>query len=553
MNHTGILDLVPTALREEWKKAGYYPNRTVYQMFCSKAADLPDTPAVLEPDCITSYAQLRDAAQRIAGSFKALGIVNGDVVVYQLANSWRSCAIDLACAALGAVACPMPAGRGRLDMESVLKRTDARAVIVDRRHREIDYCEIVDDVRRVALSLRVLVVHGEKPDTGSWRSFDDLLQAEPLTEFEAVNADSPARFLISSGTESEPKLVAYSHNALLGGRGRFLERMKNPEQDFRALYLMPLGTAFGSSATCGVLAWLGGSIVVLPEFSAEAAIDAITQHRPTHVLGVPTMFQRMAVAPELQQVDLSCLTALVSGGAAMDSATRNRCARAFSCPLIGLYGSADGINCHHTLNDPPETLDTSIGRPNPSVCDIRIVDDERQPLPRGETGEIAGRGPLSPMQYVNAPELDRSNRDEQGWVYTGDLGRIDDAGNLVLLGRKKEVIIRGGSNISPVQIEQIATAHPDVVSVACVPVPDAEMGQRVCICLTLRDGAERMSLRELGEFLKSRGLEVNKLPEYLQFHRQLPMTPAGKVDKRALTAGAANLGDAPVEPLKQAI
>jgi acyl-CoA synthetase len=200
------------------------------------------------------------------------------------------------------------------------------------------------------------------------------------------------------------------------------------------------------------------------------------------------------------------------------------------------------VNCHNTLDEAPDVPFTSVGTPNPSVCEIRIVDDARRPVPAGGVGEIAARGPMSPMQYVNAPELDARYRDADGWVYTGDLGYLDPQGRLVLSGRKKDVIIRGGANISTVQIEMLATGYPDVVSAACVPVPDPELGQRVCLCLTMRDGAPRPALAELTDYLRARGLEVNKLPEYLRFVRQLPLTPAGKIDKQRLAADVAFVG-----------
>ena len=184
----------------------------------------------------------------------------------------------------------------------------------------------------------------------------------------------------------------------------------------------------------------------------------------------------------------------------------------------------------------------SVGKPNPAVCEIRIVDDLGRELPHGDVGEITARGPLSPMQYVNAPELDERYRDAEGWVKTGDLGFIDPQGYLVLAGRKKDIIIRGGANISPVQIEGLVMGHPDVVTVACVPVPDADLGQRVCLCVTLREGAAKFALADITGFLREQGLEVNKLPEYLRFYRHLPLTPAGKIDKRALADDAAGLG-----------
>ncbi|QIL44274.1 acyl--CoA ligase [Acidovorax sp. HDW3] len=536
MNSAGIVDLIPPSLRQQWKTDGLYPGRSVYRLFAEQAQHQPDALAVLIPGQRVTYAQLHDAILRLAGSFRAMGIVAGDVVAYQLSNSWHSSAIDLAVAALGAVVAPFPPGRGRLDIESLLKRCDARAFIVNPYYADMDMCQLVESLRPMALSLRFLIVDGAPRD--GWHSLDALLQGPPLTDEELpeVCADTPVRLLVSSGTESEPKLVAYSHNALVGGRGRFLQRLHPDGPSFRGMYLVPLGSSFGSSATFGVLSWLGGSIALLPQFDVSAAIRAIEELRPTHLLGVPTMFQRIAADPALAAVDKSSLRAIVSGGSVIDQTTIQRCVEAFGCSFVSLYGSADGVNCHNTLDDPPEVVFRSVGRPNPTVCEIRIIDDESNTLPPGACGEIVARGPLSPMQYVNAPELDAKYRDEEGWVHTGDLGYLDAQGYLVLAGRKKDIIIRGGANISPVQIENIATSHPDIVGSACIAVPDADLGQRVCICLTMKEGSPRPPLEALNLYFRQRGLEASKLPDYLCFYRSLPLSPAGKVDKKRLAA-----------------
>ncbi|MEO9061060.1 MAG: class I adenylate-forming enzyme family protein [Nitrosospira sp.] len=536
MNHSGVIDLVPGEVRSRWTEEGIYPDKSLYELFCEHAWRHPDSPAVISLDRTVSYIALLNKVQRLASSLRALGIVAGDVIAYQLPNSWHSCAIDLAAAALGAIAAPFPPGRGRLDIQSLLRRCDARVMIVERKYAGVDLCELIDSIRPTLLSLRVLVVDGEA--RGGWHALDGLFQAEPMNPdtFPAVSPDSPARFLVSSGTESEPKWVAYSHNALAGGRGRFLHRIHPDGRTFSGLYLMPLGTAFGSTATAGVLSWLGGTVVVLRQFDTAAAIQTIAQLKPAYILGVPTMFQRIAADPALAQTDTSSLIAIISGGAEIDAASIRRCTEAFRCGFISLYGSADGVNCHTMLDDNPEAVFRKAGRPNPDVCSIRIVDDRKQEVPQGCIGEIAARGPISPMQYVNAPDLDARYRDKEGWVYTGDLGLIDNDGYLVLSGRKKDIIIRGGVNISPAQIEAIAASHPAVVSAACVPVADADLGHRVCLCLVLRDGAEYPSLSQFTGYLHKQGLEKSKLPEYLRYYRQLPLSPAGKVDKKQLAA-----------------
>lgn len=547
MNTAGIIDLVPLHIRRRWAEDGSYPNQDVFSLFRARVAQAPDKAAVLSPEGNISYAALLDAALRLANSLRQAGIVAGDVVAYQLSNSWRCCAIDLAVAALGAIVAPFPPGRGKLDIQAMVRRCDARAVIVPQSYADIDLCEVIESLRPTLLSLRVLIVDGA-PRAG-WSTLDALLAQPPLAlaSLCAVCPDSPVRLLVSSGTESEPKLVAYSHNALVGGRGRFLQRISDDGAAFRGLYLVPLGSSFGSTATFGVLSWLGGSLVVLPRFDVTEAIKAIEQLRPSFILGVPTMLQRIAADPALANIDKSSLRGLICGGSLIDEATVLRCTENFGCGFISLYGSADGVNCHNTLDDPIEVVLGSVGKPNPAVCEIRIVDDLGHELPQGDVGEITARGPLSPMQYVNAPELDERYRDAEGWVKTGDLGFIDPQGYLVLAGRKKDIIIRGGANISPVQIEGLVMAHPDVVTVACVAVPDPDLGQRVCLCVTLRDGAQRFALADISSFLREQGLEVNKLPEYLRFYRHLPLTPAGKIDKRALAEDAAGL----TEPVRQ--
>ncbi|WP_292994063.1 class I adenylate-forming enzyme family protein [Nitrosomonas sp.] len=536
MNHSGILDLVPVEIRNQWIQNGAYPNKSLYALFCEHVQQNPGKSAVISLDQAVTYGELQHKVSCLAARLRALGVVAGDVIAYQLSNSWYHCAIDLAAAALGAIVAPFPPGRGRLDIQSLLSRCDARVIIVEPKFVQMDLCELIESLRPTLLSLRILIVDGEARN--GWHTMDSLFQSMPIesSQLPAIDPNSPVRFLISSGTESDPKWIAYSHNALAGGRGRFLQRIHPDGSTFRGLYLMPLGTAFGSTATFGILSWLGGSVLVLRQFDVATAIRAIAELKPTHIFGVPTMFQRMAADPDLAETDTSSLIAIISGGAKIDEASIRRCSEAFKCGFISLYGSADGVNCHTTLEDSLEIIFHKTGRPNPDVCSIKIVDDHKQEVAQGCIGEVAARGPITPMQYVNNPELDVLYRDKEGWVYTGDLGFIDNDGYLVLAGRKKEIIIRGGVNISPAQIEDIAASHPDVVSAVCIPVADEDLGHRICLCLVMRDGAERPSLTQFICYLLDQGLEKNKLPEYLRYLRQLPLGPAGKVDKKQLTA-----------------
>jgi acyl-CoA synthetase len=531
----GLPDLVPAALRREWSRAGHYPDRDVFSLFTDLVADDPDRAAVLDASGVHTRATLHDAALRLAHGLRERGVEPGSVVSCQLVNSWRAVVVDLAVAALGGVVLPFPAGRGDHDVRALLGRSRASVAVIPRHYADIDVAELYQRVRAELPDLTHLVVDGPAPPGTT--ALAELLAGPALDRntVAPIEANSAVRMLVSSGTEAEPKIVAYSHNALVGGRGRFLARLVPPDgSPMRGLFGVPLGSSFGSYATVGVLVSLGGSLVLLPRFDPAQALAAIAAHRPTHVLGVPTMFQRLLGHPDLPATDVSSLVAVVSGGATIDPSTAQKCVTQLGCAFVSLYGSADGVNCHTLLDDPLPVAQYTVGKPNATICDIRIADTADRPLRPGEVGEILARGPMSPLCYVHAPELDARYRTPEGWVRTGDRGFLDDEGRLHLVGRSKEIIIRGGTNISPAEVEAAVAAHADVVSVACIALPDPDLGQRVCACVALRAGAPGLDVTGLGAFLDSTGLERRKFPEQLLVLEELPVTPAGKVDEQAL-------------------
>ena len=541
-------DLVPAALRREWSRAGYYPDRDVFGLFTDLVAAAPDRAAVLDASGVHSRGALHDAALRLAYGLRERGVGPGSVVSCQLVGSWRSVVVDLAVAALGGVVLPFPAGRGDHDVRALLRRSRASVAVTSRHYADLDVAELYQGLRPELPNLGHIVVDG--PAAPGTTALDDLLAGPALDRetVEPIDPDSAVRMLVSSGTEAEPKIVAYSHNALVGGRGRFLARLAPPDgSPMRGMFGVPLGSSFGSCATVGVLVTLGGSLVLLPRFDPGSALAAIARYRPTHVFGVPTMFQRLLGHPDLPATDVSSLVAVVSGGAIIDPPTTRKCAARLGCAFVSLYGSADGVNCHTLLDDPLPVAQHTVGTPDATICDIRIADTADRPVPQGEVGEILARGPMSPLCYVHAPELDKRYRTPEGWVRTGDRGFLDGDGRLRLVGRSKEIVIRGGTNISPAEVEMAVAAHEDVVSVACIGVPDADLGQRVCACVALRAGAPPLDITALSAFLDSSGLERRKFPEQLVMLDELPITPAGKVDKRALLELAT--GTVPRDPV----
>ncbi|MFI1397087.1 class I adenylate-forming enzyme family protein [Streptomyces sp. NPDC020681] len=548
-------DLLPAELRRSWVIDGTCPDLDLYSLFRARQiADLHRT-AVIDAKGKLCYTALDRKVRCLATGLRSLGIAEGDVVGVQLPNGRNAVIADLALAAIGAVALPFPVGRGSLEAECLLRRADAVAVIAPVEHRGSHHAAGLKVLSTALPALRHVIAAGPGTAPDGTVPLSDLLRSD-ASGFVAARPDpeNAARILVSSGSEAEPKMVAYSHNALAGGRGNFLASLMPDKTPPRCLFLVPLTTAFGSNGTSVTLARHGGTLILLDHFTPEAALAAIREHEPTHILGVPTMVRMMLDRLEGTDDKLPAPTALVLGGAPLDETTAADAADAFGCPVVNLYGSADGVNCHTGLGHQTPRTDGSgvvAGVPDPRVAEIRITDAEtEQPLPDGRLGEITARGPMTPLCYVGAPELDARYRTADGWVRTGDLGFLDEDGVLHVVGRLKDVVIRGGSNISPAEVERELTAHPLVRDVVCVGVPDELMGERLAACVVART-TDGLTLDSLCAHLTARGLERRKHPERLLLVDELPLTPAGKPDRAALrerlTAGpSATDGDIPM-------
>ncbi|WP_240135945.1 class I adenylate-forming enzyme family protein [Streptomyces sp. MUM 178J] len=543
-------DLLPARLRRSWAVDAAVPDLDVYSLYRARQIADPHRTAILDAKGKLCYTAMDRKVRSLAVGLRGLGIRPGEVVAVQLPNGRNAVIADLAIAAVGAVALPFPVGRGSLEAECLLRRAHAVAVIAAVEHRGNTHAADLYALSPTLPALRHVIAAG-KGGTAPEGTIPlaDLLRSDPADFVaERPDPDSPARILVSSGSEAEPKMIAYSHNALAGGRGNFLGSLLPDDTPPRCLFLVPLASAYGSNGTAVTLARHGGTLVLLDHFTAEAALAAIREHRPTHVLGVPTMVRMMLERLDAESTsqdgtaspdELPAPTALVLGGSILDETTAEKARRAFRCPVVNLYGSADGVNCHTGLAmEPPESQGPGVvaGRPDPQVAEIRIMEpdsDGLQEAAEGAVGEIAARGPMTPHCYVGSPDLDARYRTPDGWVRTGDLGFLDKEGVLHVVGRLKDVVIRGGANISPAEVERELTAHPLVRDVVCVGVPDELMGERLAACV-VPHAAEQPTLDSLCELLMERGLERRKHPERLLLLGELPLTPAGKPDRKAV-------------------
>ncbi|GAB3439396.1 class I adenylate-forming enzyme family protein [Actinophytocola sediminis] len=504
-----VRDLVPGYLRRRWVRQGHCPDLDLYSMFRRRVADQPERVAVVDGTGALTYGELDARARGLAEVLAGAGLGPRDVIALQAPNSRGAVVAELAVAALGALALPYPPARGTRDTVSLLGRARARAVITG----TAELAAAVRSVRHELPRLRTVLELG--PALAG-------LPADPSFQPTPVDPEAPARILVSSGSEAEPKMVAYSHNALVGGRANYLRAVRGT--DPVDLVLVPLASAFGSFGVPATIAAHGGTLVLAGAFDQDEALRAITRHRPAHVFGVPTMLRRMAHAASAPGEDLSSLCGLVASGAELPAGTVEDCRRRFGCQVINVYGSSDGVNCHTS------TPGAGVGVPDQAVVDIRVV-----------AGEIQALGPMTPLCHVGSIELDGRYRLPGGWVRTGDRGVLDETGTLHVVGRLRQVAVRGGQNISLAEVERHLGAHPAVADVACLPVADDDLGERVCAYVQPRPSLPAPTLAELTGFLeRERGLERGKLPERLVLLAELPLGPTGKVCRRTLAAHSAD-------------
>ena len=541
-------DLVPAELRAAWVDAGHTPGVDLRTLFDEQVKRHPDKVAVVDDEQSTTYAELGEMADRIAGLLAGWGIGRGDVVALQLPNRAEACAADLAVAGVGAICLPYPVLYRHNEVRSLLARSGAVACLVARRLRDFrglhqpppkqfDYAAMLADLRPELPALRHVGVLGDTTGTVGCDSIDARLGAAgppPPRPAVAVGPHDPARILVTSGTEAAPKMVLYSHAAVGGGIGNILGALR-PDHDSRFLLLPPLSTGFGSLGTFAGLARFGVTLVVTSAFDPAGVVKLVERERVTHLLAVPTMLAMMLAAGP-GDAELSSLEVVASFGAAMSEDRVRATLELFGARFVNGYGCSDGAVCLTGWDDPPEKIAATVGRPSPATTEIRILDEAGRNLPAGEPGEICARGPMSPLRYFNSPELDARYRFDGGWVRTGDLGFLDGDGYLHIAGRTKDTIVRGGYNLSPAETEAGLCKHPAIAEAACVGYPDERLGERMCAFVVLVPGAGAPTLAQLAEFLEADGLARIKIPERLEVVDAMPLNPTGKILKRVLRA-----------------
>jgi len=526
------LRVIPQELTDRYVDTGWWRDDTVGQMIAGAIGEKPELTVKIRSSVrpwTGTFADVLGAACRMAAALRARGIGAGDVVAFQLPN-WIEAAVSFwAAALLGAVVTPIVHFYGPKEVGYILRRTAVRALITADRFGHQDYIAALEEVRAGAPSLELVAVVGEGP-VPSWAiPFDRLLDCEPVTEPAVVDPSSPALVAYTSGTTADPKGVVHSHRTI-GFEIRQLAAMQTGNPPL--LVGAPVGHAIGMLSGLLLPVWKGEPISLIDVWNPGAVLAAMLEDRVASGSGATYFLTSLLDHPDCTTEHLKLMSRIGLGGSPVPAAVTERMA-ALGISAIRSYGSTEHPSTTGSRHEEPEAKrHYTDGRPLLGV-ELRLVDEDGHDVASGERGEILSRGPDCCIGYTDAA-LTASGFDAEGWFATGDIGVLDEDGYLTIVDRKKDIIIRGGENISALEVEEMLMRIPGVAEAAVVAAPDERLGERVCAFVRLTEGSTPVDLADVRKQLQDAGLARQKWPEELELVHELPRTPSGKVKKFVL-------------------
>ncbi len=475
-----------------------------------------------------TVSDVYDDALRVAGGLRALGLGPGDLVAFQLPN-WVEAAITFyACAMLGVTLVPIVHFYGPKEVGFILRQSRAKALVIVSRIGQRDYLSELATIRDGLTDLENVIVVGEREDLAPDQiSFEDLRRSEPIEGPVAVDPDGPALIAYTSGTTADPKGVVHTHRTL-GCEVRQLSAHQSM-RDRPALVGAPVGHAIGmlGGLMCPLVG--GKPLYLIDGWDPPTVLDAMVEEQIAAGSGSTYFFTSLLDCPGFGPEHVELMHYIGLGGSPIPDAVAER-ANQLGISLVRSYGCTEHPSVTGSKHEAPlEKRIHTDGRPLEWV-EIRTVDEDGNDVGIGEPGEILSRGPDRFAGYTD-PKLTAEAIDGDGWFRTGDVGVIDADGYLTITDRVKDIIIRGGENVSAAEVEQLLAHMKGVAEVAVVAAPDERLGEHGCAFFRMQPGAEPPDLEAVRSHLADAGLARQKWPEELRIVEELPRTPSGKVQK----------------------
>jgi fatty-acyl-CoA synthase len=493
-----------------------------------------------------TYAELDARVTRLAAGLLALGLRPGERVGIWSQNCAEWVLVQFATARAGLVMVNINPAYRRSELAFVLDKVQCAALILAPAFKSSDYLAIAAEVAPGLPHLRHVISLGAAKTQGM-SNFDDLLAAPSAEQLErlaaieaAIQFDDPVNIQFTSGTTGSPKGATLTHHNILNNGFFVGEAMKLTHRD-RLCIPVPLYHCFGM--VLGNLACVThGATMVFPGESFEPAsvLATVQAERCTGLHGVPTMFITLLDHPGFAGFDLSTLRTGIMAGSPCPAEVMSRVIDRMHLSEITIaYGMTETspVSFQSSVEDPVALRVSTIGRVHPHL-EVKIVDAEGRIVPRGVKGELLTRGYSVMLGYWGDEEKTREAIDAAGWMHTGDLAVIDEQGYAAIVGRAKDMVIRGGENIYPREVEEFLYRHPKVLDVQCIGVPDPKYGEELCACIVLRPGMESDE-NEIRDFCKGQ-IAHYKIPRYIRFVSGFPMTVTGKIQKYLLRQQMAN-------------
>jgi 2,3-dihydroxybenzoate-AMP ligase len=534
----GVVPFPPEFARR-YRERGYWQDRSLRDEFADVFARFAARTAMVDGERRLTYAELDRASTNLALNLLAYGLRPLDRVVVQLPNVFEFVILYFALQKIGAIPIAALTGHRYAEISQFVALSGAAACVTPDRSRDVDFRAMVDRIRTESPTHRLARVLGEARD--GFLSLAELIATPATIDASrlagiAIDPDDPAVFQLSGGTTGIPKLIPRTHNDY-AYNSKTAARICEVERDSVLLIVLPV--AHNLPLACpGIQGFLftGASVVLSTSTKPAAMCELIERHRVTHLKVVPALLIRLINDPAARSHDLSSLRVIQSGGQRLQPEVRLRTRALIPGVFVQEnFGMSEGMLMFVRKDDPEDVKLETVGRPMSPDDEVRLLDDDDREVPDGEVGELCARGPYTLRGYYGVPEYNARAFTTDGFYRSGDLMRRHPSGNYMVEGRKKDLINRGGEKISAEEIENLILAHPAVHNVACIPIPDDELGERMCACVTLRDGTS-LNLDELTAFLMTKEIAKYKLPERLEVFTDFPHSPFGKVSKKDLVA-----------------
>lgn len=529
----------PADVARQYREAGYWSGRSLGSYIAERVHTAPDAEALVDGSTRLTYRQLWDSAAAFAQKLLDLGIEPADRIVLQLPNSWEFVALTLGCFRVGVVpVMALPAHR-RHELTHLAALSDAVAIVVADTDKDTDLRTTAQEVAAEVSTVVSVLVHGElsaSPTATPEYSLAEASQTVPAfdeSDYEPTGEDV-ACFLLSGGTTGLPKLIVRTHDDYAYN---IIRCNAITEITSESVYLGALPSSHNFPLACpGILGTLfaGGRTVMLPSARPDRALAAIDAERVTVATVVPAVAQTwIEYQREHHTLTGSSLKVLQVGGSRMPDELAARVEPVLGARLQQVFGMAEGLINMTRLDDDAEIINNTQGRPVSEADEIAVVDENGDPVEDGVPGALLTRGPYTPRGYFRAPEHNARAFTPDGWYGSGDVVVRRPDGNLIVAGRDKDMINRGGEKISAEEVENFAYQVEGIEMAAAVAMPDAKLGERLCLYVSVAPG-KNVDLEDVIGVMNAAGVARFKLPEKLIVVDSIPTTKVGKLDKKAM-------------------